>query len=44
MVTRRRGDGLDLRTERLPKVPEELQPLLGEDKPAGPVAVPAAAH
>ncbi|HET7700869.1 MAG TPA: fumarate reductase/succinate dehydrogenase flavoprotein subunit [Candidatus Limnocylindria bacterium] len=43
VVTRLRDGGLDLRTEPIPVVPEELQVLLGEDKPTGSVAVPAAA-
>jgi succinate dehydrogenase / fumarate reductase flavoprotein subunit len=33
VVTRRRAGQLELRTEPLPVVPEELQVLLGEDKP-----------
>ena len=41
VVTRRVDGQLDLRTEPLPTVPDDLQALLGEDKPAAPVAVPA---
>jgi succinate dehydrogenase / fumarate reductase flavoprotein subunit len=41
VVTRKSAGELELRTEPLPVVPEELQVLLGEDKPSGAVAVPA---
>jgi succinate dehydrogenase / fumarate reductase flavoprotein subunit len=40
VVTRKRAGELELRTEPLPVIPEELQVLLGEDKPSGAVAVP----
>jgi succinate dehydrogenase / fumarate reductase flavoprotein subunit len=40
VVTRWRDGGLDLRTEPLPQIPEELQVLLGEDKPVAPAHVP----
>ena len=41
IVTRKKDGALDLRTEPLPELPKELQPLLGEDKPTGAVAVHA---
>ena len=44
VVARRKGADIELRTEPLPKVPDDLQALLGEDKPTGQVAVPAGAH
>ena len=40
VVTSGRGGKLALRTEPLPDLPEELRPLLGEEKSTGPVAVP----
>jgi succinate dehydrogenase / fumarate reductase flavoprotein subunit len=40
VVTRRREGQLELRTEPLPVIPEVLQVLLGEDKPAEAVHVP----
>ena len=40
MVVRGRGGALELRTESLPEVPEQLQPLLGEDKPTEAASVP----
>jgi succinate dehydrogenase flavoprotein subunit len=43
IVTRKKDGALELRTEPLPEVPIELQPLLGEDKPTGAVAVHAEA-
>ncbi|HKW78266.1 MAG TPA: fumarate reductase/succinate dehydrogenase flavoprotein subunit [Candidatus Limnocylindria bacterium] len=43
VVTRLLAGRLDLRTEPLPTVPEELQVLLGEDKPIAPAAVPVEA-
>ncbi|MDQ2952640.1 MAG: fumarate reductase/succinate dehydrogenase flavoprotein subunit [Chloroflexota bacterium] len=43
IVTRGRGGKLELRTQALPDVPEELHALLGEDKPTGSVAVPVEA-
>jgi succinate dehydrogenase / fumarate reductase flavoprotein subunit len=41
IVTRKKDGALDLRTAPLPEMPQELQPLLGEDKPTGLVAVHA---
>jgi len=38
VVTRRRAGRLELVTEAIPGVPNELQALIGEDKPAGQVA------
>jgi succinate dehydrogenase / fumarate reductase flavoprotein subunit len=40
VVVRGRGGVLELRTEALPEIPEQLQPLLGEDKPTEAAAVP----
>jgi len=42
VVTRGRGGKLELRTEPVPEIPEELKALLGEDKPTG-AAVPVEA-
>jgi succinate dehydrogenase / fumarate reductase flavoprotein subunit len=41
IVTRKKDGALELRTAPLPELPQELQPLLGEDKPTGPVLVHA---
>jgi len=43
VVTRGRAGKLELRTEPVPEIPQELQLLLGEDKPAGVAAVPVEA-
>jgi succinate dehydrogenase / fumarate reductase flavoprotein subunit len=43
VVTRGRGGKLELRTEAVPEIPEELKVLLGEDKPVGAAAVPVEA-
>ena len=43
VVTRGRGGKLELRTEPVPEIPEELKVLLGEDQPAGVMAVPVEA-
>ena len=43
VVTRGRGGRLELRTEPVPEIPEELKVLLGEDKPTGVAAVPVEA-
>ena len=43
VVTRGRGGSLELRTEPVPEIPEELKVLLGEDKPTGVAAVPVEA-
>jgi len=43
VVTRKRAGQLELRTEPLPVIPEELQVLIGDDKPGAPVAVPVEA-
>jgi len=41
IVTRKKDGALELRTAPLPELPQELQPMLGEDKPTGPVLVHA---
>ncbi|HUQ41352.1 MAG TPA: fumarate reductase/succinate dehydrogenase flavoprotein subunit [Candidatus Limnocylindrales bacterium] len=43
IVTRGRGGKLELRTEPVPEMPEELKALLGEDTPSGAAAVPVEA-
>jgi succinate dehydrogenase / fumarate reductase flavoprotein subunit len=43
VVTRGRGGKLELRTEPVPDIPEELKVLLGEDKPVGVAAIPVEA-
>ncbi|HEY6959690.1 MAG TPA: FAD-binding protein, partial [Candidatus Limnocylindria bacterium] len=43
VVTRKRGDGIEIGIEPTAEVPAELQALLGEDKPAGTAAVGATA-
>jgi len=43
VVVRGRGGQLELRTEALPEVPEQLKPLLGDDKPMEAAAVPVEA-
>jgi succinate dehydrogenase / fumarate reductase flavoprotein subunit len=39
IVTRKKDGALELHAEPLPEIPEELRPLLGDDKPTGAVAV-----